>query len=172
MDATTQKTWWPEGPVGSGGGCSGGEVDTRSENVPAKAGASVSTAAPSAVAGVPPVEAAVATSEVAGVAPALEALASVATAASTEAAEATRQCAYAATGHCKGIGMLVKCQGSSGRPCPSGALMHHLSQVEFMDGPTVPRRILRPNTKNTSSALGHGMRRKCGRKPTQNDLLA
>ena len=133
MDATTQKTWWPEGPVGSGGGCSGGEVDTRSENVPAEAGASVSTAAPSAVAGVPPVEAAVATSEVAGVAPALEALASVATAASTEAAEATRQCAYAAPGHCKGIGMLVKCQGSSGRPCPSGALMHHLCQVEFMD---------------------------------------
>mgnify|MGYP007003143562 FL=1 len=29
--------------------------------------------------------------------------------------------------------MLVKCQGSSGRPFPSGALMHHLSQVEFMD---------------------------------------
>ena len=62
MDATTQKTWWPEGPVGSGGGCSGGEVDTRSENAPAEVGASVSTAAPSAVAGVPPVEAAVATS--------------------------------------------------------------------------------------------------------------
>ena len=29
--------------------------------------------------------------------------------------------------------MLAECQGSSGRPCPSGALMHHLCQVEFMD---------------------------------------
>ena len=66
IDATTQKTWRPEGPVSSGGGCSSGEVDTRSENVPAEAGESASTAAPSAVAGDSPVEAAVATSEVAG----------------------------------------------------------------------------------------------------------
>ena len=155
MGATTQKPWWPAGAVSSGGGCSGGEIDIRSENIPAEARASVSTPAPSAVAGVSPVEAAVATSEVSGVAQALEALASVPR---QHRRRLPKQLGSSLTPECS--------PSAKGPPAGLAPRAHSCTISAKLSSwiPTVPRRILRPNARNASRSLGHDMRRKCGRK--------